>query len=265
MNKYRVRPGQRVDLGGYDPDDTHLLPGGKAEAREKNPAIQSRLTELQELLFAGHEWKLLIVLQGMDTSGKDGTIRHVMVGFNPSGTRVASFRAPTVDELDHDYLWRVHRQVPAKGEVVVFNRSHYEDVLVVRVHSLVPTEVWKRRYDQIRCFEQSLFEEGCIILKFFLHISKAEQRKRLQARLDDPSKRWKFQPGDLEERALWNEYRKAYEAVLSQTSTDEAPWYVVPANQKWYRNYIVGSVVADALERLNMKYPAPDLSKVVIK
>jgi PPK2 family polyphosphate:nucleotide phosphotransferase len=265
MNKYRVRPGQGVDLDDYDPDDTHLIPGGKEEAREKNSAIQARLAQLQELLYAGHEWKLLIVLQGMDTSGKDGTIRHVMGGFNPSGTRVASFRKPTIDELDHDYLWRVHRQVPAKGEVVVFNRSHYEDVLVVLVHSLVPRAVWKRRYDQIRCFEQTLSEEGCIILKFFLHISKDEQRKRLQARLDDPTKRWKFQPGDLEERALWNDYRKAYEAALSKTSTEEAPWYVVPANQKWYRNYIVGSVIVDALERLDIKYPDPDLSKVVIK
>jgi PPK2 family polyphosphate:nucleotide phosphotransferase len=265
MNKYRVRPGQGVDLEDYDPDDTHLVPGGKEEAREKNSAIQARLAQLQELLFAGHEWKLLIVLQGMDTSGKDGTIRHVMGGFNPSGTRVASFRKPTIDELDHDYLWRVHRQVPAKGEVVVFNRSHYEDVLVVRVHSLVPKAVWNRRYDQIRYFEQTLSEEGCIILKFFLHISKDEQRKRLQARLDDPTKRWKFQPGDLEERALWSDYWKAYEAALSKTSTEEAPWYVVPANQKWYRNYIVGSVIVDALERLEMKYPDPDLSKVVIK
>lgn len=265
MNKYRVRPGQGVDLEDYDPDDTHLVPGGKEEAREKNSAIQARLAQLQELLYAGHEWKLLIVLQGMDTSGKDGTIRHVMGGFNPSGTRVASFRKPTIDELDHDYLWRVHRQVPAKGEVVVFNRSHYEDVLVVRVHSLVPKAVWNRRYDQIRYFEQTLSEEGCIILKFFLHISKDEQRKRLQARLDDPTKRWKFQPGDLEERALWSDYWKAYEAALSKTSTEEAPWYVVPANQKWYRNYIVGSVIVDALERLEMKYPDPDLSKVVIK
>jgi PPK2 family polyphosphate:nucleotide phosphotransferase len=201
----------------------------------------------------------------MDTSGKDGTIRHVMGGFNPSGTRVASFRKPTIDELDHDYLWRVHRQLPGKGEVVVFNRSHYEDVLVVRVHELVPKAVWKRRYDQIRCFEQTQCEEGCVILKFFLHISEDEQRKRLQARIDDPTKRWKFQTGDLEERALWNDYRKAYEAALSKTSTDEAPWYVVPANQKWYRNYIVGSVIAETLERLDMKYPQPDLSNIVIK
>jgi PPK2 family polyphosphate:nucleotide phosphotransferase len=159
----------------------------------------------------------------------------------------------------------VHRQVPAKGEVVVFNRSHYEDVLVVRVHELVPKAIWRRRYQQIQNFEQMLVEEGCVLLKFFLHISKGEQRKRLQARLDDPTKRWKFQRGDVEERKLWTEYRTAYEEALSKTSTDEAPWYVVPANQKWYRNYIVGSVIADALERLDMKYPQPDLSNIVIK
>jgi PPK2 family polyphosphate:nucleotide phosphotransferase len=265
MNKYRVRPSQKVDLDEYDPDDTRLLPGGKQEAEEKNVAIQKRLGKLQELLFAGHQRKLLIVLQGMDTSGKDGTIRHVMGGFNASGTRVASFRKPSDDELDHDYLWRVHREVPAKGEVVVFNRSHYEDVLIVRVHDLVPKEVWNRRYHHILGFEQMLVDEGCVLLKFFLHISKEEQRKRLQARLDDPQKRWKFQLGDIEERKMWGEYRKAYEAALSKTSSDEAPWYIVPANQKWYRDYVVGRAIADTLEALDMKYPQPDLSHVVIK
>jgi PPK2 family polyphosphate:nucleotide phosphotransferase len=265
MNKYRVRPSQKVDLDEYDPDDTRLLPGGKQEAEEKNAATQKRLAKLQELLFAGHERKLLIVLQGMDTSGKDGTIRHVMGGFNAAGTRVASFRKPSDEELDHDYLWRVHREVPAKGEVVVFNRSHYEDVLIVRVHDLVPKEVWKRRYEHIRGFEQMLVDEGCVLLKFFLHISKEEQRKRLQARLDDPDKRWKFQLGDIEERKMWSEYRKAYETLLSKTSTAEAPWYIVPANQKWYRDYVVGRAIADMLQALNMKYPTPDLSHVVIK
>jgi PPK2 family polyphosphate:nucleotide phosphotransferase len=265
MNQYRVRPGQKVNLARVDPNDTQLLPGGKAEAKRKSSAIQEQLAELQELLFASHDRKLLVVLQGMDTSGKDGTIRHVMVGFNPSGTRVASFRKPSMDELDHDYLWRVHRQVPAKGEVVVFNRSHYEDVLIVRVHNLVPKAVWKQRYDQIKAFEQTLFDEGTVILKFFLHISKDEQRKRLQARIEDPTKRWKFQPTDLEERKLWDDYQQAYQDALSRTSTEDAPWYIVPANQKWYRNYVVGSVLADALGSLHMKYPAPDLSDVVIK
>jgi PPK2 family polyphosphate:nucleotide phosphotransferase len=265
MNKYRVRPGQKVDLGAVDPADTHLVPGGKDQAMKQSSGIQDRLRDLQELLFAEHQRKLLIVLQGMDTSGKDGTIRHVMAGFNPSGTRVASFRVPSLDELDHDYLWRVHRQVPGKGEVVVFNRSHYEDVLIVRVHNLVPKTVWKKRYQQILAFEQMLHEEGTVILKFFLHISKGEQRKRLQARVDDPTKRWKFQHGDLDERKLWPDYQRAYEEALSRTATDDSPWYIVPANQKWYRNFVVGSVVAETLEGLEMSYPKPDLSQIVIE
>lgn len=265
MRHYLVRPGQKIHLTKIDPGDVHLLPGGKAEAKSKNAAIQSRLGELQERLFAGHDRKLLVVLQGMDTSGKDGTIRHVMGGFNAQSTRVASFGKPTPEELDHDYLWRIHRQVPGKGEVVVFNRSHYEDVLVVRVHDLVPKAVWRKRYDQINAFEELLVETGTVILKFFLHISKDEQRDRLQARIDEPTKRWKFQHGDLEERKFWDDYQRAYEDALSRTSTDGAPWYVVPANQKWYRNYVVGSVIADALEGLDLKYPQPDLSGVVVE
>jgi PPK2 family polyphosphate:nucleotide phosphotransferase len=265
MNKYLVRPGRKVDLDDLDPDDVHLAPGGKAQTNQKSAGIQQRLAELQELLYAGHEQKLLIVLQGMDTSGKDGTIRHVMGGFNPVGTRVVSFKKPSPEELDHDYLWRVHHQVPGKGEVVVFNRSHYEDVLIVRVHDLVPKDTWRRRYDQINAFEQMLAEEGTVILKFFLHISKEEQRARLEARIADPTKRWKFQPGDLDERDSWKEYQQAYEAALERTSTAWAPWFVVPANQKWYRNYVVGSIVADKLERLHMKYPEPDLSTVVVR
>jgi PPK2 family polyphosphate:nucleotide phosphotransferase len=265
MNKYLVRPGRKVDLADLDPDDVHLAPGEKPQVKARSAAIKERLAELQELLYAGHERKLLIVLQGMDTSGKDGTIRHVMGGFNPVGTRVVSFKKPSSDELDHDYLWRAHRQVPGKGEVVVFNRSHYEDVLIVRVHDLVPKETWRRRYDQINAFEQMLAEEGTVILKFFLHISKEEQRVRLEARVADPTKRWKFQPGDLEERNLWADYQRAYEDALEKTSTAWAPWYVVPANQKWYRNYVVGSIVVDKLERLHMKYPEPDLSTVVVK
>jgi PPK2 family polyphosphate:nucleotide phosphotransferase len=265
MKKYLVRPGQKVDLGDYDPDDISLVRGGKAEAREKSSALQSRLSDLQELLFASHERKLLIVLQGMDTSGKDGTIRHVMAGFNPQATRVVSFGKPSQEELDHDYLWRVHRHTPRKGEVAVFNRSHYEDVLVVRVHNLVPKSVWKKRYDHIRSFEQMLSDEGTVLLKFFLHISREEQRARLQARIEDPKKRWKFQHSDLEERALWDDYQRAYEDALSKTSTDDAAWYVVPANQKWYRNYIVGSVIVGALERLDLRYPEIDLSGITVE
>jgi PPK2 family polyphosphate:nucleotide phosphotransferase len=265
MHQHLVRPGTRVELNKVDPNEVQLAPGNKAETNKQSEAIKQRLADLQELLFAGHEWKLLIVLQGMDTSGKDGTIRHVMGGFNPQSTRVASFGKPTPEELDHDFLWRVHRQVPAKGQVVVFNRSHYEDVLVVRVHNLVPKAVWKKRYDQIKVFEETLAESGTVILKFFLHISKEEQRARLQARIEDPTKRWKFQHADLEERKLWDDYQRAYEDALSKTSTERAPWYVVPANHKWYRNYVVGSVIVDAMERLNLKYPEPDLSGVVVE
>jgi PPK2 family polyphosphate:nucleotide phosphotransferase len=265
MDTYLVRPGKKLDLQDFDPDDTSLVPGGKTEGKPQNAAIQKRLANLQELLYAGHEWKLLIVLQGMDTSGKDGTIRHVMAGFNPVGTRVKSFKNPSPEELDHDYLWRVHPHTPAKGEVAVFNRSYYEDVLIVRVHNLVPQRTWQKRYDHIKAFEQMLHDEGTLILKFFLHISKQEQRARLQARIEDPTKRWKFQHTDVEERKLWKDYREAYEDALSRTSTEWAPWYVVPANQKWYRNYVVGLTIAETLESLHMKYPEPDLSGVEIK
>jgi len=265
MKRYRVQPGQKVDLDAFDPDDTSLLPGGKSEAKVQLAAIVERLAEVQELLYAGHERKLLIVLQGMDTSGKDGTIRHVMRGFNPQGVRVVSFKKPSDEELDHDFLWRVHAKVPARGETVVFNRSHYEDVLVVRVHDLVSKAVWKARYDQIVAFERILRETGTTIIKFFLHISQDEQRKRLQARVDDPKKCWKFQLGDLEERKYWKDYIRAYEDALSKTSTDWAPWYIVPANQKWYRNHLVGSIVAETLDKLNLKYPKCDLSNVVVE
>jgi PPK2 family polyphosphate:nucleotide phosphotransferase len=184
---------------------------------------------------------------------------------SPQGLRVASFKKPSELELEHDYLWRVHAQMPASGEIVVFNRSHYEDVLVVRVHTLVPEPVWRKRYDQINDFERMLTESGTTIVKFFLHISKEEQRERLQARLDDPTKRWKFQHGDLDERKLWDEYSAAYEDALARTSTKDAPWYVVPANRKWIRNYIVANVLVRTLEKLNMRYPAPDLAGVHVE
>jgi len=264
MTRYRVRQGQKLALDQFEPDETNLVEGGKAEAEEQLPGILEQLAEAQELLYAGREHKLLVVLQGMDTSGKDGTIRHVMRGFNPQGTRVVSFKKPSEDELDHDFLWRVHAKVPARGEAVVFNRSHYEDVLVVRVHDLVPPKVWKKRYDQIVDFERMLFESGTTILKFFLHISPEEQRKRLQARIDDPRKCWKFQAGDLEERKFWKDYMQAYEAALEKTSTDWAPWYIIPADKKWYRNHLVGVILAQTLKRLGLKYPKCDLSGVVI-
>ena len=262
--RYRIRPGNKFHANDFDPAETKLA-AGKKEVAEETADTQKRLGELQELLYADHRRKLLVILQGMDTSGKDGTVRHVMGGFNPQGVRVQSFKKPTEEELEHDFLWRVHQQVPAAGEIVVFNRSHYEDVLVVRVHELVPPAVWRKRYRQINDFERMLSETGTVILKFFLHISAKEQRKRLQARIDDPTKRWKFQHGDLEERKRWDDYMQAYEDAINKTSTEYAPWYVVPSDAKWYRNFVIGSVVLREMERLKMKYPQIDLSNEVVE
>ena len=256
MNRYRVEPGQRVHLAKLDAGSTAAFDGKKKDAEtEAFPRLNARLEELQELLWAERKHKMLIVLQGMDTSGKDGTIRHVFDGVNPQGVRVASFKAPTEAELAHDFLWRVHPNVPGRGEMAIFNRSHYEDVLVVRVQQLAPEEVWRPRYRQINDFERLLAETGTTILKFFLHIDKDEQKERLQARLDDPAKRWKFRKGDLDDRARWDDYVAAYEEALEKTSTEHAPWYVVPANKKWYRNLVVATVLVETLEKLGMKHP----------
>ena len=219
------------------------------------------------MLYAENKHKVLIVLQAMDTGGKDGVIRHVFDGVNPQGVRVAAFKQPTPTELAHDYLWRVHQQTPGKGEVVIFNRSHYEDVLVVRVHNLVPEAVWRRRYEQINAFEKLLAEEGTTILKFYLHIDLDEQKERLQARLDDPAKRWKFAKGDLDERQRWPQYMAAYEEMLSKTSTEWAPWYIIPANRKWYRNLVISQIIVETLEGLAMSYPPAEagLEDIVIE
>jgi PPK2 family polyphosphate:nucleotide phosphotransferase len=267
IKEYRVKPGSRVDLSRLDAGDTSAFKGGKDDTVELFGRLNDRLEELQEMLWAEGRHKLLVVLQGMDTSGKDGTIRHVFDGVNPLGVRVAPFKAPTAEELAHDFLWRVHPVVPRKGEMVIFNRSHYEDVLAARVRGFVPPAVWKRRYGQINDFEKLLAETGTIILKFFLYIDADEQKERLQDRLDDPSKRWKFRKGDLEDRRLWKEYIEAYQEALSRTSTKHAPWYVVPSNRNWYRNLVVASVIVDTLERLDMKFPEPeeDLQGVVIE
>ena len=254
-----VQPRLKVDLRKFDPDDISLAPGDKEETNAKSDKLCDKLVDLQELLFAEHKHKVLIVLQGMDTSGKDGTVRHVMQGMSPQSVRAASFKKPTPLELEHDFLWRVHAQLPASGEIVIFNRSHYEDVLVVRVHELVPDKVWRKRYGQINDFEKILADTGTTILKFFLHISKDEQRERLQARIDDPTKRWKYQHGDIEERKLWDVYQKAYEDAIEKTSTDWAPWTIVPADKKWFRNYVVAKTVVDTLQDFDMKYPQPEL------
>ena len=256
-----------VNLSQWDPNDKALFPGNKREGKRALPALTARLRQLQELLYAESKHKLLIVLQAMDTGGKDGAIRHVFTGVNPQGVRVTSFKVPTPQELAHDYLWRVHKHTPGNGEIVIFNRSHYEDVLVVRVHQLVPPERWQRRFEHINAFERLLANEGTTILKFYLHIDLAEQKERLQARLDDPEKRWKFSVGDLKERSRWGEYMRAYQDVLSRTSTAWAPWYIVPANRKWYRNLVISQVIIDTLEGLGMRFPEPetDLDQVIIQ
>lgn len=267
MNRYRILSGTRVTLADWDPNDKSEFPLSKQKARQYLRELNTELEALQELLYAEHKHQVLIVLQAMDTGGKDGTIRHVFEGVNPSGVKVASFKVPSKEELDHDYLWRVHKQTPGKGEIVIFNRSHYEDVLVVRVHNLVPEKVWRKRYDQINDFERLLSEEGATILKFYLHIDKAEQKTRLLARRDDPLKRWKFSLGDLEERELWPDYTKAYEETINQTSTEWAPWYIVPSNRKWYRNLIIARIIIETLKNLDMKFPQPqdNIDQIIIE
>ena len=264
---YRIAPGTSVNLSEHDPGDRRLFEGDKSEGKDALKQVNRRLEELQELLYAEGRHKILVVLQATDTGGKDGVIRHVFDGVNPQGVKVASFKKPTSRELAHDYLWRVHRHTPARGEITIFNRSHYEDVLVVRVHGLVPEATWSRRYHHITEFERLLADEGTTILKFFLNISKDEQRERLQARLDDPSKHWKFSLGDLAERERWDDYQAAFEAALSETSTEWAPWYVVPADRKWYRNLVIARVLVETMESLNMEFPPPedDLSGVVVE
>ncbi len=260
MDRYLVKPGKKIKLDEWDPNDKSLFDLEKDEAEDALIKLNNKLEKLQEMLYIEQKHSLLIILQGMDTSGKDGVIRHVFDGVNPQGVRVASFKVPTAEELAHDYLWRIHKQTPRKGEIVIFNRSQYEDVLVVRVHSLVPEDVWKKRYEQINAFEKTLAESGTTILKFYLHIDKDEQKDRLQARLDEPDKNWKFNPGDLEERKLWPEYQKAYEDVLSKTSTEAAPWYVIPANRKWYRNLLIGEILVETLKNLDMQLPEIDFN-----
>jgi PPK2 family polyphosphate:nucleotide phosphotransferase len=267
MKPIRVKLGSKVDLSAIDPGATPGVKGKRKDASGRLQELCDRLEVLQEALWAEHKHKVLVVLQGMDTSGKDGTISHVFESVNPLGVRVVAFKSPSPEELEHDFLWRVHAKVPASGEIVIFNRSHYEDVLVARVQELVPPEVWKRRYDQINDFERLLAETGTTVLKFFLHISKDEQKERLQARLDDPAKQWKFRKGDLLDRARWDDFMDAYETALSRTSQKQAPWYVVPADKKWYRNLVVAEVLVKALEDLEIQAPEPeeDLKGVVIE
>jgi len=252
-SNYRVAPGSTVDLSAWKTNENEGL--DKSVGRKATEGLNARLEAAQELLWAEDKHKVLLVLQATDTGGKDGSIRHVFDGVNPQGVKVASFKKPTDDELAHDYLWRVHRHVPSTGEMVIFNRSHYEDVLVVRVHGWVDEDQIEKRFRHIREFERMLADEGTTIAKFYLHISKDEQKERLQARLDDPEKNWKFSTGDLEERKLWDKYQTAFADMLGKTSTEHAPWYVIPADRKWFRNLLISRIVVDGLEGLNMAYP----------
>lgn len=259
----RVKPGKKVKLTEFDPDETLGWEKGKKTTESLDRALQ-KLDKLQYLLYAERKHALLIVLQGLDAGGKDGTIRHVMNGVNPQGCRVTSFKIPSAEEAAHDFLWRIHRAVPSHGEIGIFNRSHYEDVLVVRIHNLVPKEVWSERYEQINRFEKLLSENNVKIVKFFLHISKDEQKKRFMQRIDDPDKRWKISDADFHERKYWDDYTKAYEDALSRCSTEHSPWYVIPANKKWFRNLAVSHVIVETMEELDMKFPPPtiDVSKL---
>jgi PPK2 family polyphosphate:nucleotide phosphotransferase len=254
FKRHRVEPGRRFRLADVDAGSTAGAKS-KAKTQEQLADLRTRLEKLQGLLWAEHQHKVLVILQGIDTSGKDGTISHVFEAVNPMGVKVALFKVPTAEEAAHDFLWRVHARVPGAGEMTIFNRSHYEAVLVERVHDLVPPRVWKRRYRQINDFEHLLAENGTTILKFFLHIDSDEQKKRLEERLHDPAKRWKFRPEDLVDRKLWPRFMEAYEDAIRKTSTAEAPWHVVPSDKKWYRNLVVASVLVAALERLHMKPP----------
>jgi PPK2 family polyphosphate:nucleotide phosphotransferase len=256
--RWAVAPGTAADLAGIDPASTAGAPGAKKATEAATAKVLTKVAALHDKLWAEAEQSLLLVLQAIDTGGKDGTISHVLRGLNPQGVNVRSFKVPTDVEKAHDYLWRVHQVVPRKGELGVFNRSHYEDVLVVRVHDIVPEAVWRPRFEQINEFEELLTAAGTTIVKCFLHISKEEQAERLQARLDDPTKRWKFKRADLDERAHWDDYMAAFEEAISRTSTAHAPWYVVPANAKWYRNFAVATILLDALERMDPQYPPPE-------
>lgn len=268
-NLKTVRPiiaNGKTKLADIDTRSTCSFGGDKAATVPIFAQLNAQLVELQQLLYAEHKHKVLVVLQAMDTGGKDGVIRKVFSGVNPLGIHVASFKAPTPEERDHDYLWRVHERVPAKGELVVFNRSHYEDVLITRVEGWIDDRTAKRRFRQINDFEAMLVEEGTIVLKFFLHISKDEQKQRLQERLDDASKNWKFNPGDLVAREKWSDYQRVYEEAINATSSPHAPWYIVPADRNWVRDLYICSVLVSTLRDLKMRYPdaPPGLDKMVI-
>jgi PPK2 family polyphosphate:nucleotide phosphotransferase len=265
--RFLVKAKKAANLHAIDPGSTKGAPGDRAATEGASLALNEEMAGLQERLWAEDKRSLLVVLQAMDAGGKDGTIKKVFRGINPQGCRVTSFKAPSEEERDHDYLWRVHKSTPARGEIGIFNRSHYEDVLIVRVHDLVPKAVWSKRYDGINAFESELTNEGTTVVKLFLHISKDEQAERFRKRLGDPNKNWKFRAADLTERKHWDAYQEAYEDAVTKTSTAEAPWYVIPADHKWFRDWAVLSVLVATLRDMDPQFPPPeeDLSGVVIE
>jgi PPK2 family polyphosphate:nucleotide phosphotransferase len=261
-----IPPGDNVRLKDFDPSYSDGIKNRKEAQAELDENVEV-LSDLGYRLYAENRRSLLLVLQGMDTSGKDGTIRHVMKGFNPQSCQVTSFKQPSIEELEHDFLWRIVLAMPRKGNIGIFNRSHYEDVLIVRVHDIVPKTEWRTRYERINLFEKMAHQGGTTVVKVFLHIGKDEQRKRLQSRLDDPQKRWKFSKADLAEREYWNDYQKAYNEALTRCNTEHAPWYIVPADKKWYRNLIVSRILRQTLEKMDPQYPPAEegLENLVVK
>jgi len=256
LEKYLVKPGSKIDLDKIDSDDRDLFgDGGKEESWPAFDVLQEELKYLQKLLYAQNKHRVLVVIQAMDTGGKDGCIKHVFSRIDPQGIHVRSFKKPSEEELSHDFLWRIHEKVPRNGQLVIFNRSHYEDIIAVKVKKLFPDKVWKQRFRHVIEFERMLAEEGTTIVKIYLHISKEEQKARLESRLVNPDKHWKFNPDDLKDRALWADFMETYEDLLGKTSTEYAPWYVVPANRKWYRNLVVARIMVDTLKKLKMDFP----------
>jgi PPK2 family polyphosphate:nucleotide phosphotransferase len=263
-SEFAVKPGHKVRLDQYDPGETL---GWKKDHKMKASLEKAlrRIDSLQYVLYAEHKRAVLIVLQGLDAAGKDGTIRHVMSGVNPQGCHVTSFKVPTPEEAAHDFLWRVHKAIPGFGDLGIFNRSHYEDVLVARVHNFVPQKVWSRRYEEINRFETILHENNVTTLKFCLHISKDEQKKRLLERVDDPNKQWKLSQADFNERLFWDSYQKAYEDALTKCTTPRAPWYIIPADKKWFRNLAVSHIIAETLEEMHPQFPEPSIDVKKLK
>lgn len=267
-SRYLIKHGAKIQLSQTDPDEkTWAPPELRHLGERKFDKLRDEIQALQKVLYAQGKHRILIILQAMDTGGKDGCVKHVFSRVDPQGITVKAFKKPTNEELAHDFLWRVHPHVPSNGQIVVFNRSHYEDIISVRVKKLRPDDVWKKRYRHILDFEKMLVDEGTTILKFFLHISPDEQKARLESRLSQPEKHWKLFPEDLQDRVLWNDFMAAYDELLSKTSSTQAPWHVVPANRKWYRNLVVAQIVVDRLRALQMDYPKPtwDPSSIVIE